>query len=53
MTTNSRAQSGLFRGYNMKLVIGHDLPVFMPTLDALEQAKDYAIGLILDENIGL
>lgn len=49
LTTKSRAQSGLFRGYKMKLAIAHDLPVFMPTLEALGLAKEFAIGKILDE----
>ena len=39
LTSKSRALSGMFRGYRMKLAIPHDLPVFMPTAEALELAK--------------
>jgi hypothetical protein len=49
LKSKSRAQSGLFRGYRMKLAIQHDIPVFLPTIEALEQAKKFAIGFLLDE----
>ncbi len=48
LTSKSRAKSGLFRGYRMKLAIQHDIPVFMPTTEALERAKKFAIGFYLD-----
>ena len=49
LTSKSSAMSGLFRGYRMKLAIQHDLPVFMPTAEALERSKKLAIGFFLDE----
>ncbi|MCH7719981.1 MAG: hypothetical protein IH988_03185 [Planctomycetes bacterium] len=49
LTAKSGAQSGLFRNYTMKLAIVHDIPVFMPTTEALERAKEHSIGLFVDE----
>lgn len=49
LTSKSTAQSGLFRGRRLKLWIKHDLPLFMPTADALARVKKFTIGSLLDE----
>ena len=45
----SAARSGLFRGRKLKLAVAHELPPFMDTLEALENAKAFAYALFLDE----
>ncbi|HLG26711.1 MAG TPA: hypothetical protein VI423_02905 [Paenisporosarcina sp.] len=49
LTHKSKAWSGMYRGRKMKLAIQHEIPVLMDTKAALERAKDFAIGLFLDE----
>ena len=49
LTAMSKARSGLFRGRRLKLAVAHGLPLFMDTLEALDNAKRFAYGLFLDE----
>lgn len=49
LTPKSKAWLGLFRGYRMKLAINQELPLFTNTSEALELAKNFAIGQFLDE----
>lgn len=49
LKAKSKAWSGLFRGRKMKLVVEHDIPPLTETEVALEHAKKFAIGFILDE----
>jgi hypothetical protein len=49
LKAKSKAWLGLFRDRTMKLAINDDIPPLMDTEAALEHAKKFAIGFILDE----
>jgi hypothetical protein len=49
LTAMSTARSGLFRGRRLKIAVGHGLPPFTETLEALEKAEAFTYGLFLDE----